>query len=112
MNLLDRLHWPAAALLITTVVGMLASFVAAMVLVPPAMIDKLASLPWTTILAVGVPAIVAAISAIRGAFAGPALAPRASVPPSKQAGFATIDVATVILALAFASSGLALLVSR
>jgi hypothetical protein len=70
---MSRIHWPQAVLLIATLVCMAAAPVAFFALVPERIIDKLFDLPWTTILTVGTPLIVGAITALRSAFTGPLL---------------------------------------
>lgn len=74
----ERLHWPSVVLFAVIAVCAAASPVAFFALVPERIVDKLFALPWTTILAVGGPAIAAAILVIKQA-----LAPAAVEPASK-----------------------------
>lgn len=104
-DLLDRIHWPAAVLLAVTVIAGSVAPIAFLVLVPERVQDKILGLPWETLLAVGVPAVVAAVASVRNAFVGPVVAPRGSRPTSlppapKEGGFADVDVLMWIVALA------------
>ncbi len=66
-----ELHWPSVALFVVIALCAVASPIAFFALVPERIIDKVFNLPWTTLFAVGGPAIAAAIGVIRQAFQGP-----------------------------------------
>lgn len=93
---MSKIHWPSVALLAVIVVCACASPIAFFVLVPERMIDKLITLPWTTILAVGVPAVVAAIGVVRQAFA-----PRVVQPTSRTFARSTSESHMTTLPTAF-----------
>lgn len=71
----DRLHWPSVVLMLGILACLGGSVVAFFTMVPVSMVEKLETLPWTTLLTVGVPGIVGALGVIRQAWATPVGSP-------------------------------------
>lgn len=67
-DFLDRIHWPQAILLIATLASLVAFPILFFAIVPERIVDKVIGLPWMTIVTLGIPALVIALSPIASAF--------------------------------------------
>ena len=63
-DMLDRIHWPQAALFTAVLASLVAFPVLFFALVPERIITKLFDLPWMTIVSLGIPALIVAIAPV------------------------------------------------
>lgn len=73
-DILDRIHWPQALLLIATLVSLVAFPILFLTLVPERVVDKVFGLPWMTIITLGIPALIIALAPVLHAFMRPVVA--------------------------------------
>lgn len=101
-DLLDRIHWPQAILLIAILASLVAFPLLFLTLVPERLVDKVFDLPWMTIVTLGIPALIIAL--------GPALAFMRPVvakvtPDSKASGVIALLLAMTLGASAISGCG-------